>query len=452
MQNSLKQKIFTVSELNAEIKTLLEAQYPFIWVSGETSNLRRPSSGHMYFTLKDEVCQISAVIFKGQNRNLKFEIEDGLRVTGMGRISVYEPRGTYQIIFEYLEPKGIGALQVAFEQLKARLASQGLFDAAHKKPLPFLPKYISLITSPSGAVVHDIINIVNRRFPNLTIEIIPVKVQGTAAAQEIAAAIDLVNSLGKADVAVLARGGGSLEDLQGFNSEVVARSIFNSVVPIVSAVGHETDFTIADFVADLRAPTPSAAAEIIVPLKKELHKRIQKYTLGLEAGFKRHLMQCRSFLREISARMLDPKRKIYDLRLKIDDCTGRLNRMIFNNLIQNRERYGWRLERLFLNNPLSYINILREKLTKTNNKLLNLLLFYYNNRRHSCKELTSKLGALNPSAILDRGYSITRTIPDAAVVRDARRVNIEQTLEVLLAKGSLRCRVKRKFEDAKKNV
>jgi exodeoxyribonuclease VII large subunit len=447
-ENSLKQKIFTVSELNAEIKELLEKQYPFIWVSGETSNFHRPSSGHIYFTLKDEISQISAVMFRGQNRNLKFDLEDGLRVTGMGRISVYEPRGTYQIIFEYLEPKGIGALQVAFEQLKARLSSEGLFDAAHKKPLPFLPQNISLITSPTGAVVHDILNIVNRRFPNLAIEIIPVKVQGYAAEQEIASAIEIVNSMGKADVAILARGGGSLEDLQGFNSEVVARAIFNSVIPIISAVGHEIDFTIADFVADLRAPTPSAAAELVVPLKEELHKRIQKYNIGLEAGFKRHLMQCRSFLREISARLLDPKRKIYDFRLKIDDCTGRLTRMIFNNIIHNRERYRWRAKRLFLNSPLNYINTLREILLKNNDKLINLLIIYYNNRCHVFKELTSKLGALNPSAILDRGYSITRTIPDGSVVRDARRVNLEQNLEVLLAKGSIRCRVKRKFEDA----
>jgi exodeoxyribonuclease VII large subunit len=451
-ENSLKQKIFTVSELNAEIKALLEKQYPFIWVSGETSNFHRPSSGHIYFTLKDENSQISAVMFRGQNRNLKFDLEDGLRVTGMGRISVYEPRGTYQIIFEYLEPKGIGALQVAFEQLKARLASEGLFDAAHKKALPFLPQNICLITSPSGAVVYDILNILNRRFPNLAVEIIPVKVQGYAVEQEVASAIEIVNSRGKADVAILARGGGSLEDLQGFNSEVVARAIFNSVIPIISAIGHETDFTIADFVADLRAPTPSAAAELVVPLKEELHKRIQKYNIGLVAGFKRKLMQCRSFFREISTRLVDPKRKIYDFRLKIDDCTSRLNRMIFNNIIQNRERYRWRTERLFLNSPLNYINTLRERLSKNNDKIFNLLIIYHNNRRHVFTELTSKLGALNPGAILDRGYSITRTIPDGSVVRDSRRVNLNQNLEVLLAKGSIRCRVKRKFDDAKENV
>ena len=447
-EDSLKQKIYSVSELNAEIKALLEKQYPFIWVSGETSNFHRPSSGHIYFTLKDEIYQISAVMFRGQNRNLKFDLEDGLRVTGLGRISVYEPRGTYQIIFEYLEPKGIGALQVAFEQLKARLSGEGLFDATHKKALPYLPRHISLITSPTGAVVHDILNIVNRRFPNLVIEIIPVKVQGYTAEQEIAAAIEMVNSMGKADVAILARGGGSLEDLQGFNSEVVARAIFNSVIPIISAVGHETDFTIADFVADLRAPTPSAAAELVVPLKEELHKRIQKNNMGLVIGFKRNLFQCRSLLREILAKLVDPKRKIYDFRLKIDDCTSRLNRMILNNIIQNRERYRWRAERLFINSPLSYINTFREILVKNNYKLFNLLIIYLNNRRHVFKELTSKLGALNPSAILDRGYSITRTIPDAEVVRDARRVNLEQNLEVLLAKGSIRCRVKRKFEDA----
>ena len=449
---SPKQKIFSVSELNAEIKTLLENQYPFVWLSGETSNFHRASSGHNYFTLKDDRSQISAVMFRGQNRNLKFELEDGLQVTGLGRISVYEPRGTYQIIFEYLEPKGIGALQVAFEQLKARLSSEGLFDAIHKKSLPFLPQKISLITSPTGAVVHDILNIIERRFPNLTIEIIPVNVQGDTAPQEIASAVDRVNFSGTSDVVIVARGGGSLEDLQSFNSEIVARAIFNSTTPVVSAIGHETDFTIADFVSDLRAPTPSAAAELVVPLKDELRQKIHKYNRGLTAGIRRHLLQCRSFLSEVSSRLLDPKRKIYDFRLKIDDYSGRLNRMIFNHIIQKRERYGWRAERLFLNSPLSYINIFREKLYKTNDKLLNLILICFRNRQHGFAELRSKLEVLNPEGILNRGYSITRTIPDGSVVRNSNQVELEQNLEVLLSKGSIRCRVKRKYEDAQENV
>jgi exodeoxyribonuclease VII large subunit len=451
-ETSPRQKIFTVSELNAEIKALLERQYPFIWVSGETSNFHRASSGHYYFTLKDENSQISAVMFRGQNRNLKFELEDGLRVTGLGRISVYEPRGTYQIIFEYLEPKGIGALQVAFEQLKARLSSEGLFDASHKKSLPFLPQKISLITSPTGAVVYDILNIATRRFPNLAIEILPVNVQGYSAPKEIASAIDRVNSRGNSDVVILARGGGSLEDLQGFNSEVVARAIFNSVIPVVSAVGHETDFTIADFVADLRAPTPSAAAELVVPLKAELRQKIRKHNLGLTAGFNRRLLQYRSSLREVSSKLLDPKRKISDFRLKIDDYSGRLNRMIINHLVQKRERYRWRAEKLHINSPLSCINTLRERLIKISDKLFNLMLIKSRNRRHVFAELNSKLEVLNPKGILNRGYSITRTIPDGSVVRNADQVDLGQNLEVLLSKGSIKCRVKRKYEDAQENV
>ncbi|UCH19458.1 MAG: exodeoxyribonuclease VII large subunit [Deltaproteobacteria bacterium] len=447
-ENLVKQKIYSVSQLNAEIKELLENSYPFIWISGETSNFYRPVSGHFYFTLKDENSQISAVMFRGQNRNLKFDLEDGMQVTGMGRISVYEPRGTYQIIFEYLEPEGIGALQVAFEQLKARLSAEGLFDEAHKKPLPFLPQHISLITSTTGAVVHDMLNILDRRFPNIDIEIIPVKVQGYGAEDEIVAGLNILNSRKKADVAILARGGGSLEDLQAFNSESVARAIFDSTIPIISAVGHETDFTITDFVADLRAPTPSAAAELVVPLKAELSQRVKEYRIDLKTGIKRYLVQCRTLLREISARLVDPRRKIYDFRLRIDDTTGRLYRLAFSFLHQKREQLSWRTGRLFSNSPANYINTLHKTVDKNNDKLLNLLNIYYNRLRFVFRELTSKLAALNPTAILARGYSITRTLPDEAVVRDARSVKLEQNLEVLLAKGSLRCRVKRKIEDA----
>ncbi len=452
LENLKNQKIYTVSELNAEIKNLLEDNFPFVWISGETSNFHRPASGHFYFTLKDEKSQISAVMFRGQNRNLKFGLEDGLHITGMGRISVYAPRGTYQIIFEYLEPKGIGALQVAFEQLKARLAAEGLFDQKLKKSLPFLPRNICLVTSPTGAVVHDILNILNRRFPNLEVEIIPVNVQGYGAEQQIVSGIQTLNSRKKTDVAILARGGGSLEDLQAFNSEAVARAIFASTVPIVSAVGHETDFTIADFVADLRAPTPSAAAELVVPLKDELKQKVEGYRTALKAAMKRYFEQCRLLLREISAKLLDPRRKIYDFRLRIDDFTGRLSRLLINIVQQKREQFRWTVQRLYSNSPINYINTFRGTVDKKNTNLLNLFNNYYNHRCFVLRELTSKLAALNPKAILTRGYSITRTIPDAAVVRDAKNVTLEQNLEVLLAKGSLRCRVKRKIEDAQENL
>ena len=241
-----QRKIFTVSELNADIKNLLEQQFPFIWIYGEISNFRVPASGHFYFTLKDADAQISAVMFRGQQRHLKFRPSDGMGVTGMGRVSVYEPRGTYQIILEYLEPSGIGALQVAFEKLKKQLAAEGLFDDQHKRSLPFIPRKISLITSPTGAVVHDLLNVIQRRFAGIRIEILPISVQGAAAVEQIVDALELLNARADSDVAILARGGGSLEDLQAFNSEAVARAIFQSQIPIISAIGHETDTTLID--------------------------------------------------------------------------------------------------------------------------------------------------------------------------------------------------------------
>ncbi len=253
-------RVYAVSELTSKVKGLLEEKFSFIWITGEISNFRVPASGHYYFLLKDEKSRINALMFRPQIQNLTFEPGDGMQIIGLGRLSVYSPQGTYQIILEYIEPKGVGALRIAFEQLKKHLFKEGLFDEQYKKSLPFLPKKISIVTSPTGAVVHDIIHIVDRRFPNVHIEIVPAKVQGEGAEDEIISGINLVNTRNDTDVAIIARGGGSLEDLNAFNSEAVARAIFASEIPVISAVGHETDFTIADFVSDLRAPTPSAAA------------------------------------------------------------------------------------------------------------------------------------------------------------------------------------------------
>ncbi|MFC1896679.1 exodeoxyribonuclease VII large subunit, partial [Thermodesulfobacteriota bacterium] len=259
----MERRLYTVSELTRAIRSLLEEALPFVWLRGEISNFHVPISGHFYFTLKDAGAQIRSVMFRGQNRSLKFQPEDGLAVIALGRISVYEPQGIYQIIVEFMEPEGVGALQVAFEQLKARLGQEGLFGPEHKRPLPFLPRKISVMTSPTGAVIHDFIKVIDRRFPSVHIEVVPVRVQGEGSEEEMVQALNTVNMCGDSDVIVLARGGGSLEDLQAFNSESVARAVFKSCIPVVSAVGHETDFTIADFTADVRAPTPSAAAEIV---------------------------------------------------------------------------------------------------------------------------------------------------------------------------------------------
>jgi exodeoxyribonuclease VII large subunit len=442
--NTDQHRIYTVSELTSEIKGILEKTYPFVWIYGEISNFNVPASGHFYFTVKDEHSQINAVMFRNQNRNLKFKPEDGISITGLGRISVYEPRGTYQIIFEHLEPKGTGAIQLAFEQLKKRLADEGLFDEKHKTPLPFLPKKISIITSPTGAVVHDILKIIDRRFSNLHLEIMPVKVQGYGAENEIISAIEMINTRCNSDVAILARGGGSLEDFHVFNSEDVARAVFASKIPIISAVGHETDFSITDFVADFRAPTPSAAAELAVPVKKELLLKILNLSENLTTRFLKYFGHLRTVLNAMSNRMVHPKIIIVDLMLKTDDIRDRLNRAFKNSFKKHHEQLWWRIERLFSNNPVTRIKLLKNKLDIKNTNIQIYTQILLSEKRSTLRELDAKLHTLSPKAILDRGYSITRTIPDAIVVRDPLELSIGQDLEVVVAGGSFICSVKRK--------
>jgi exodeoxyribonuclease VII large subunit len=448
----LRSKIYTVSELNADIKSLLEEQFPFVWIVGEISNFRIPVSGHFYLTLKDEASQLNAVMFRGQQRQLKFQPEDGMRITGLGRISVYEPRGTYQILLEYMEPAGIGALQIAYEKLKARLAEQGYFDEKYKKSLPFLPKTIALITSPTGAVVHDILNIIERRFANVHVQILPVKVQGDGAEAEIVAALELLSQRDGIDVAILARGGGSLEDLQAFNTEGVANAIFASAIPIVSAIGHETDYTIADFVADLRAPTPSAAAELVVPEKTELIRRMRDININIKYRILNIIERLRISLNDAARRLVDPKRQIQDWRLRLDDFSARLGRQVANLLVRRRERLMWWTDRIQVHSPLTQINNFNVILDQNLNNILKLLKKIKSEKLAALRETTARLEALSPIAILDRGYSITRTIPDAKVVRDPKFVSIDQDLSVMVAKGTLTCRVKGKSKNGPKNI
>ena len=440
--------IYTVSNLNSDIKSLLENKFPFLWVTGEISNFRMPASGHYYFTLKDNESQISSVMFRGQNRKLKFELEDGLKITGMGRISLFEPRGTYQIIFEYIEPEGIGALQIAFEQLKEKLQTEGLFDEKYKKPLPFLPQKIALITSPTGAVVHDIIEIANRRFPGINLLIIPVKVQGEGAESEIISGINLLNKHSKADLAILARGGGSLEDLQAFNSEKVSRAVFNSDIPIISAVGHETDFTIVDFVSDLRAPTPSAAAELAVQNKSDLIQFIDEKRKSLENSMNRMVKNLIFRLNEMQKRLVDPKRKIFDLRLKTDDYILRMVNSMNHYIQHEKEKLSWRIDKLYSNNPIIYLRHLNGKLDIMKYNLTKNISIYFNRCQSTLRELSIKLDTLNPAAILSRGYSITRTIPEHAVVHTSEEVSNQQDVEVLLGKGKLKCKITEVIKNA----
>lgn len=434
--------IYTVSSLTTEIKSLLEDKYPFVWIQGEISNLGRPSSGHIYFTLKDSRSQIAAIVFRNLAHHLKFQLENGLQITGMARLTLYEPRGAYQLVFEFIEPKGTGALQLAFEQLRNRLAQEGLFDEKFKKKLPFIPERISVITSPTGAVIHDIINIIDRRFPDVVLEIVPVKVQGDQAEHEISSALAMLNSRRLSDLIIIARGGGSLEDLAAFNSEILARAVFSSEIPVVSAVGHETDYTICDFVSDLRAPTPSAAAELVVPVKNDLVSDVERLKTALIRRMGVILEKKKFHLLKISEKLIDPRRRIIDLRLKLDDYTQRLVRAFHKTIDHKRAYISWRSEKLTLLSPLKKNAELKNRLARLNDELLIRMGAIIQKKRIRFGEARAKIDALNPLAILKRGYSVTRTVPDANVVTDTRCVSQNQDLEIILAHGSLRVGVK----------
>ena len=438
--------VFTVSELTNQIKNLLEERFPFIWITGEISNLRIPASGHHYFTLKDRDAQISAVMFNGQTRQLKFRPEDGLGIMGMGRVTVYPPRGNYQIILEYMEPEGVGALQLAFEQLKAKLEAEGLFDAAYKSPLPFLPRHVTLVTSSTGAVVHDIVHIVRRRHPGVVLAVVPVRVQGDEAAGEIVGALEFINRRIATDVIVVCRGGGSLEDLQPFNEEIVARAIFASRIPVVSAVGHETDYTIADFVADLRAPTPSAAAEMIVPVREELLQAVRQRRRDLDRRMRRLVDMRRDTLTGLRQWLGDPRRRIEDMRLRVDDFAGRMTRRFLSLLQNRREKLAWRADRLMAVRPQARIREHKQLLSVTYRNLSKYMEIYLDNKKAKLAEKQHVLHAIGPRATLARGYSITRRTSDGMVVRRAADVRIGQELEILLSHGELRADVSRRSE------
>ncbi len=447
MKDTINRQIYTVSGLTEKIKDMIEEEFPFVWITGEITNRYIPASGHCYFDLKDESSQIKSVIFRGPAKNLKFDLENGLEVTGLGRISVYAPRGTYQIILEYIEPAGVGALQIAFEQLKKRLEKEGLFDTRHKSPLPLMPRIIGVVTSLSGAVIHDMMNVLFRRFENIRLIIAPAKVQGIEAEKEIGAAIEMLNLHAQAEIIVLARGGGSLEDLQAFNSEIVARAIYASRIPIVSAVGHEVDYTISDFTADFRAPTPSAAAELIVPEKRDIVKRIQRVKYDMERSIQRYITDNRKDLQYLTKSIKSPRHRIEELHLKIDHHTNRMTTWVFQSLHTERHRASLVNFRLKNVNPISYVHKYKDINHSTYKNLLKLKEIYINNKQYRLKCIEGALAALNPMAILQRGYSITRTVNkgEQQVIMNADRVEINQHLEILLAKGLLKVNVQDKF-------
>lgn len=390
-------KVPSVSQLTRRLRGHIENSFFDLWVKGEISNLKKPSSGHIYFNLKDSNAQLKAVMFRNAFSKLKFDLKDGMEILLHGTITIYEARGDYQIVADSAEPLGTGALQLAFEQLKTKLQAEGLFDPIHKKALPPLPKRIGVVTSPTGAAIKDILNVLNRRFENREITIIPASVQGEKAASEIVGAIQMaeewnrINPSQAIDVLIVGRGGGSLEDLWPFNEEIVARALFNCSIPTISAVGHEIDVTISDFVADLRAPTPSAAAELVVPRKEDLVQLIQNQQNRMTTLFKKHLLQIRLHVTHLSSRLIDPKERIKHMKEKFLTLEQKLTSLI-----------DYRLKWL---------------------------------RKHLETQI-GMLNSLSPLQVLSRGYSLTRTV-DNRIIHSTQDVQPGQKIVTQLSDGEI---------------
>ena len=438
-------RALTVSELTARIRDLLAKNFTDIWVVGEISNCREAQSGHIYFTLKDDRAQVRCVFFKQQQRGIKFRPEDGLQMTVRGSVSVYEARGEYQIYVENLEPVGLGALQLAFEQLKKRLEAEGLFAAERKRPLPLLPSRIGLITSPRGAAVRDVVRILRRRFPNVHLTLYPVRVQGEGAAEEIVKALKFFNLKKFVDVLILARGGGSMEDLWAFNEEPVARAIAASAIPVISGVGHETDFTIADFVADVRASTPSAAAELVVQTRREFDKHIADLRETLASQIRYRLLELSRRVHELSARrgFRRPLDLLRQQRQRADEMTSRLALGLRARLEKSRKRFTAAHLRIMSFDFRVKIAAFRLRLERRSAELAVRIERLLRTKRERLDRLRLQLEERSPLRVLERGYAIA-TDANGTVLRDAAQVELGDSVAVQLHRGKLSTEVKGK--------
>lgn len=433
----------TVSELTGSIRGLLEISFPFVTVIGEISNLRQAHSGHFYFSLKDDRAQIRAVLFKHQQKYLLHRPEEGLAVVCRGRVSVYEPRGEYQLVVDYLEAKGEGDLQVAFGRLKKKLEEEGLFAGERKRPLPFLPERIALITSPAGAAVFDFLRMAAARFPSVPVEIHPVRVQGKGAAEDIVKAIAEANERRLAEVIVLCRGGGSLEDLWAFNEEKVARAIGESHLPVVCAVGHEVDFTIADFVADHRAPTPTAAAEAVLPLRGELTARVDELRRRLLGAITRRIAGDR-YRVDTHRRLLgDPSFLLAHFLVLLDHQQSALVNLVNAGIKERRGQVERLRIHLLARSPLQLLRHQHHLSIQLEGRMRAAMVRGLENRRSLLAKTAGFLNAVSPLAVLGRGYAVARRLPGRQVIREAARMRPGDDLEVMVQDGALECRVRR---------
>lgn len=433
--------IFTVSEFTRQIKKILEEQFPFAWVEGEISNVTLHASGHCFFTLKDEKAQVRAVMFRASVARLSFRPENGVRVVVRGAIGVYEARGEYQIIADFMEPRGIGGLRLAFEQTKEKLRKEGLFDPVRKKPLPALLKTVAVITSPTGAAMRDILRVFDQHGANLDVLIVPAVVQGAEAPPSLVEAFERVNSLCEINAVIVARGGGSMEDLWAFNDEDVARAIARSTIPVISAVGHEIDFTIADFVADVRASTPTAAAKLVVERKENLETALETLNYRLRQVSGRALTGARNALALVERGLVDPQRRIADLHLRSDDLGQRLSGAINRRRQKKGEEWMHANKLVLFCSPADKLKELFREAGGCLNNLETGMRRCLEKRLGALEKVMTQLDAQSPLAILKRGYSITRTWPELKAVRDARVIARQQKINIKLHRGELLCAV-----------
>lgn len=435
-----ERQILTVSQLNRASKDLLETYLPLLWVEGELTNFAQPSSGHWYFTLKDSKAQVRCAMFRNRNMGVKFRPDNGQKVVVRGKVSLYEGRGDYQLIAEHMEPAGFGDLQRQFEWLKNALQEQGLFNSEHKQSLPQWPQKLGVITSPTGAAVHDILHVLKRRYPSLPVVIIPVAVQGVEAPAQIAQALHYANQHALCDVLIVARGGGSLEDLWAFNEEVVARAIFASQIPIISAVGHEVDFTIADFVADVRAPTPSAAAELVAPNQLDVQQQFQRHYRALQQATKQYLQQLQQRLQYTRARLKHPGDKLIRQAQALDQLELRLRRALKHVLANYKRRVEVVQRRLQQQSPSQLLQQNHNALNYLHKRLQAATSATLNSKQQQLHKIQRVLQSVSPLQTLNRGYAIV-TDSNGSVLRDASTSKPGDTVQAQLQKGQLVCQV-----------
>ncbi len=434
-------EIFSVSQLNRQARQLLETHLPLLWVEGELSNVSTPSSGHWYFTLKDDQAQVRCCMFRNRNTLVRFKPQQGQHVLLRARVSLYEGRGDYQIIAEHMEEAGSGALQRAFDELKHRLSQEGLFNEAHKKTLPAIPQHLGVITSPTGAAIRDVLSVLERRFPSIPVTVIPVAVQGKESAPQIVKAIDLANRAGLFDVLLLTRGGGSMEDLWSFNEEMVARAIFNSELPIVSAVGHEVDFTIADFVADLRAPTPSAAAELLVPDADDWLDKFIGFEVLLEESMRRRLQQWQRHLHNLRQRLRHPRERLEQQSQRLDNLELRLKNHIKTLLGDYKNRLQQLQIRQQAQHPQVRLQQLNERVASCHNRLQTAQFRLIERKQKALGEAARMLNTLSPLNTLERGYALVIDEQTQKVITCSDQVMPGTTVNTRVAQGEFVCRV-----------